>query len=101
MSKTLYLVAHMHLREDQADDFEQTFREHARASRAKAGCLFFYLVREADDRSKYSTMEAWENNDYFEQHVADDEHEKFQKKLQPVLQKEVDARMYELIQGMD
>lgn len=91
----------MHLKQAEADKFEQTFREHARASRAKPGCLFFYLVREEDDRTKYSTMEAWENKDYFEQHVADEEHEKFQEQLQPVLQKEVDARLYELIQGMD
>lgn len=101
MPTVLYLIAHMHLEEKEADAFEETFREHARASRAKPGNLFFYLVREQDDPTKYSTMEAWENMDYFDQHVADEEHEAFQEKLQPVLRKEVDARQYELVQGMD
>lgn len=101
MSKTFYLMAHMELKESEADAFEATFQKHARDSRAKVGNLFFYLVREIDDRTKYSTMEAWENKDYFEQHVADAEHEEFQAKLQPVLAKEVDARFYDLIQGMD
>ena len=101
MPDTLYLIGHMHLKEAEADAFEATFRQHARASRAKPGCLFFYLVREEEDRSKYSTMEAWESHDYFDRHVADEEHEKFKEKLQPVLREEVDARFYDLIQGMD
>ena len=52
--------------------FEATFREHARASRAKEGCMFFYLIRDRDNPAHFATMECWDTYAHFEQHVADD-----------------------------
>lgn len=101
MSKQLYLQAHMHLKADQADEFTPIFKEHARLSRSKPGCLFFYLVRENDDPTKFGTMECWENEEYFHQHVADAEHKEFEPKLKKALAEEVDVRLCELVMGME
>ena len=99
MSKQLYLMAHFEL--DRPDEIASTFAEHAKASRAKPGCLFFYLIRDRDNPAKFATMECWENYDYFEQHVADEEHSTFQEKLKPYKQREPDVMECDLVMGME
>ncbi len=82
-------------------DFADRFAEHARATRAKPGNLFMYLVRDEKDPTKFSTMEAWDSFDYFQQHVDDDEHQEFAALIKPLFAVAPDERRYELVQGMD
>ena len=99
MSKQLYLTAQFEL--DKPDDFAATFAEHAKASRAKEGCLFFYLIRDRDNPAHFATMECWDTYAHFEQHVADDEHSAFQKKLKPHLKGEPRVMEADLVMGME
>ena len=95
----LYLTAKFDLND--ADNFASTFAEHAKASRAKPGCLFFYLVRDRANASQFMTMECWENYDYFEQHVADDEHAAFHAKISKVWKHEPEVMEADLVMGME
>ena len=95
----LYLTAKFDLND--ADNFASTFTEHAKASRAKPGCLFFYLVRDRANASQFMTMECWENYDYFEQHVADDEHAAFHAKISKVWKHEPEVMEADLVMGME
>ncbi|MBB4077686.1 quinol monooxygenase YgiN [Lewinella aquimaris] len=79
MSKPLYLIAQFEL--NKADEFADTFAEHARASKDKPGCRFFYLIRDRENPAKFATMECWDTYAHFEQHVADDEHTEFHGKI--------------------
>jgi quinol monooxygenase YgiN len=99
MSKQLYLTAHFEL--NNPDDFAPTFAGHAKASRAKPGCLFFYLIRDRDNPAKFATMECWENYDYFTQHTEDDEHSAFHKKIKKVWKEEPEVFEGELVMGME
>ncbi|NJC26223.1 putative quinol monooxygenase [Neolewinella antarctica] len=99
MSKQLYLIAKFDLKK--ADKAYPIFKKHAKASRAKLGCLFFYLIQDKDDPSKFATMECWENYDYFEQHVADDEHEAFFKKIKKHFRKDPEVMEANLVMGME
>ena len=99
MAKQLYLTASFDLND--ADAFAPTFAEHARASRAKVGCLFFYLIRDRNEPSKFATMECWEDYSYFEQHVADEEHEAFHAKIKQVWKEEPVVMEGDLVMGME
>lgn len=99
MSKQLYLMAHFELK--QADEFAPIFAEHAKASRAKAGCLFFYLIRDRETPTKFATMECWENHDYFLQHTKDEEHDKFIAKIKQYWKGEPDVMECDLVMGME
>lgn len=95
----LYLVAHMQVRENAVDAIRPAFIEHARRSRQKAGNVFFYLVQDREDSTRFSTMECWETMDHFQQHLDDEEHQSFQQQLQPRLAGEPDERRYQLLDG--
>ncbi|WP_116127511.1 putative quinol monooxygenase [Lewinella sp. IMCC34183] len=99
MSKQLYLTAKFNL--DKPDEVEPIFREHAKASRAKEGCLFFYLIRDRDNDAHFATMECWDTYAHFEQHVADDEHTNFQSKLKPHLKGDPEVMEGDLVSGME
>ena len=99
MSKQLYLIAQFEL--NKPDEFAPTFAEHAKASRAKPGCLFFYLIRDRDHPAKFATMESWEDYSYFEQHVADDEHTAFHAKIKQYWKSEPDVMEADLLMGME
>ena len=99
MSKTLYLTASFEL--DDADNFAPVFKKHAADSRRKEGCLFFYLIRDRKDPSKFATMEAWDTYADFEAHVADDEHAAFFKQIKPLFRKDPVVMEADLLQGMD
>lgn len=99
MSQQLYLIAKFDL--DDADNFAPVFAQHAKDSRAKVGCLFFYLIRDREDPSKFATMECWENYAYFEQHVADEEHEAFFKKIKPLFREDPVVMEADLLMGME
>ena len=99
MSKQLYLTAQFEL--DKPDEFAATFAAHAKASRAKEGCLFFYLIRDRDKPAHFATMECWDTYAHFEQHVADDEHTEFQSKLKPHLKGKPQVMEADLVMGME
>ncbi|NJB85676.1 quinol monooxygenase YgiN [Lewinella marina] len=99
MAKQLYLIAQFELND--ADNFAPIFREHAKASRAKPGCLFFYLIRDRENPAKFATMECWEEYRYFEDHVNDDEHNAFHTKISKVWKREPDVMEADLLCGME
>ena len=99
MSKQLYLTAQFEL--DKPDEFAEIFADHAKASRAKEGCLFFYLIRDRDNPAHFATMECWDTYAHFEQHVADDEHTAFQSKLKPHLKGKPQVMEADLVMGME
>ncbi len=99
MPDQLYLTAKFDLKDP--DKIAPVFREHARASRAKEGCLFFYLIRDRDKPALFATMECWDTYAHFEQHVADDEHTEFQSKLKPHLNGDPEVMEGDLISGME
>ena len=99
MSKQLYLTAKFDLND--ADDFAPTFAEHARASRAKAGCLFFYLIRDRETPSQFMTMECWDEYHYFEAHTKDAEHDAFLAKIKKVWKHEPEVMEGDLVLGME
>ena len=99
MAQQLYLTAAFDLND--ADNFAPTFAEHARASRAKEGCLFFYLIRDRETPSKFATMECWDEYKYFEQHVNDAEHQAFHAKIKKVWKQEPTVMEADLVVGME
>jgi len=99
MSKQLYLTASFELKD--ADQFAPTFAKHASATRRKVGCLFFYLIRDREDDTKFATMECWDTYADFEAHVADDEHTAFFKKIKPLFKKDPVVMEADLLQGME
>lgn len=99
MKKQLYLIAKFEL--NNPDEFASTFAEHAKASRAKPGCLFFYLIRDRNEPAKFATMECWETYEHFEQHVADDEHEAFHAKIKQYWKHEPVVTEADLLMGME
>lgn len=99
MSKQLYLIAKFDL--EDADVAEPIFRKHAKDSRSKLGCLFFYLIRDKDDPSKFATMECWDDYAYFEKHVADEEHELFFSKIKKHFRTDPEVMEADLVMGME
>ena len=99
MAKQLYLIAKFDL--EDSDIAYPIFKEHARASRAKEGCLFFYLIRDREDSSKFATMECWDEYSYFEQHVADEEHTEFFGKIKKHFRKDPEVMEADLVMGME
>ena len=99
MPKQLYLIAKFDL--EDAETAYPIFKKHAKASRAKVGCLFFYLIRDKDDPSKFATMECWENYGYFEQHVADEEHTEFHGKIKQHFRSAPEVMEANLVMGME
>ena len=99
MTKQLYLTAKFEL--NKPDEFAPTFADHARASRAKVGCLFFYLIRDRAHPAKFATMECWETYAHFEQHVADDEHVAFLAKIKKYWKGEPEVMEADLVMGME
>ncbi|THH41179.1 putative quinol monooxygenase [Neolewinella litorea] len=99
MAKQLYLTAQFEL--EDADAFASNFHDHAKASRAKPGCLFFYLIRDRHNPARFATMECWEDYSYFEQHVNDEEHNAFHAKISQVWKREPDVMEADLLCGME
>lgn len=99
MSKQLYLTASFELNE--ADRFAPIFAKHAADSRRKEGCLFFYLIRDREDPSKFATMECWDTYADFEAHVADEEHDAFFKQIKPLFRKDPVVMEADLLMGME
>ncbi len=99
MSKQLYLTAQFEL--NKPDEFAPIFKEHARASRAKVGCLFFYLIRDRENSARFATMECWDTYAHFEQHVADEEHTAFHGKIKQYWKAEPDVMEADLVMGME
>jgi len=99
MPQQLYLIAKFDL--DKADDFAPIFAKHAADSRRKEGCLFFYLIRDRKEPSKFATMECWDTYADFEAHVADDEHAAFFKQIKPLFRVDPVVTEADLLMGME
>lgn len=99
MPEQLYLIATFEL--DDADRFAPIFAKHAADSRRKEGCLFFYLIRDREDPSKFATMECWDTYADFEAHVADEEHDIFFKQIKPLFRRAPQVMEANLLQGME
>jgi quinol monooxygenase YgiN len=99
MSKQLYLIAKFELND--ADSFAPIFAKHAKDSRRKEGCLFFYLIRDREYPRQFATMECWDTYADFEAHVADQEHAAFFKQIKPLFRKDPVVTEADLVMGME
>lgn len=95
----LYLVAHMQVDPAAVEEITPLFEQHAHACQQKPGSVFFYLIQDRDDPAKFSTMECWERMQDFQRHLDDEEHQRFQAKLQPRLAAEPEEHRCRLLVG--
>ena len=80
-SGAVYLTVHFRVKPDQVEAAEALFRKHVADGQRDAGNLLFLCVQDANDPSRFTSWEVWEDQACIDAHDATAHHAVFLKEL--------------------
>ncbi len=93
----VYLIVEFYIQPDQVAAAEELFRQHVKDGRADRGNLMFQMLRDPEDRTRFTSLEQWENRDDVDHHDAQPHHAPFLRKLKEIQVREKEVRFLEVL----
>lgn len=94
----LWLVAHIEVQEDSAEDAFSLLASHTRASREDAGNMSFYTLQNRVTPSKFTTVEIWQNEELLKAHQQTSHYKDFRSQLDRMIVGTPDDRKNRLVE---
>lgn len=94
----VYLTVQFYVRPEKVREAEALFRQHVRDGAQDRGNRMFTMLRDPDDPTHFTSLEAWETRADIDHHDAQPHHPVFLRELAEIQAREKEVRILELFE---
>ena len=94
----VYLTVQFYVQPDKVPEAEALLRQHVRDGAQDRGNRMFTMLRDPDDETHFTSLEAWETKEDIDNHDAQPHHPVFLRKLKAIQAREKEVRILELFE---
>jgi len=91
-------ISKLYIKEGQAQDFIDVFRDMLEPTRKEHGCQQFEIFKDEQDDSILFVLEKWEADNQFSNHINTEHFERIYPKLENLMTQEADINICESVQ---